>query len=617
MTYSWLLSPLVQIQDRNGLPVVGGKVYVYDADTENLATIYADDTGTTLSNPVLTDTLGNVTLFGETGVLYDIAVYDSTDLLLFAKKHVQPGTEGGGGTTTIDINAGNGCIVSKNGNIFTISVDFDAVASQADLALKQDKLNAGNNIEITNQNVINVTGRRLIQTIEPLYDRLNDNSWILGIDTSALVSGEGLMTTANLEFNNDNTLITGYDGTPFAGGGIDPEQLSAYLKVSAFTGYSANLDTKLTNTFDALSGATSSLVVSAQDLYNTKMDKSLSSTFYPMTGNPSGFLTSETDWTDTIKGASSNAYNQATAYGSNNFYPLTGNPSGFLTSHQSLAGYATTGALYNTSSILSGAIDYISGNAGKTYDGIAPIVVNNTSNKISANTQDITFGSGLDFTNGVLSVTSQETGHTYTGVNPIQVDNVNNEISITGKRLIPSADTTIFESAGNVVIASQSFPKTGTMHLGNNDYTTTANCVGSSFQVKYDYSNVEISPVGVEYNQAPSVIMSASWNSILTKALEPTPIMPNVSALDSWSQGMCNLELSSVSGFRVLTFITPSYGAYDEYSAQFFNGGAMQYRLEIPSGCMNDVYLVNYEGTNRWCRRVWDDNRNCWYLITF
>lgn len=572
MTYSWLLSPLVQIQDRNGLPVVGGKIYVYDADTENLATIYADDTGTTLSNPVLTDTLGNVTLFGETGVLYDIAVYDSTDLLLFAKKHVQPGTEGGGGTSTIDINAGNGCIVSKNGNIFTISVDFDAVASQADLALKQDKLNAGNNIEITNQNVINVTGRRLIQTIEPLYDRLNDNSWILGIDTSALVSGEGLMTTANLEFNNDNTLITGYDGTPFAGGGVDPEQLSAYLKVSAFTGYSANLDTKLTNTFNELSGATSSLQASAQDLYNTKMDKSFSSNFYPMTGNPSGFLTSETDWSDTIKNASSNAYNQATAYGSNNFYPLVGNPSGFLTSHQSLAGYATTGALYNTSSILSGAIDYVSANSN---------------------------------------------GHTYTGINPIQVDNVNNEISITGKRLIPSAETTIFESAGNVVIASQSFPKTGTMHLGNNDYSTTANCIGSSFQVKYNYSNVEMSPVGVHYNQAPSIDMSASWHNILSKALEPTPIKPNVSALDSWTQGMCNLELSSVSGFRVLTFITPAYGAYDEYSAQFFDAGSMQYRLEIPSGCMNDVYLVNYEGTNRWCRRVWDDVRNCWYLITF
>lgn len=38
-----------------------------------------------------------------------------------------------------------------------------------------------------------------------------------------------------------------------------------------------------------------------------------SAAFYPMTGNPSGFISSETDWTNTIKAASSNAYNQATA----------------------------------------------------------------------------------------------------------------------------------------------------------------------------------------------------------------------------------------------------------------------------------------------------------------
>ena len=49
-----------------------------------------------------------------------------------------------------------------------------------------------------------------------------------------------------------------------------------------------------------------------QDISNL-MPKSESANFYPMIGNPSGFLTSETDWTNTIKAASSNAYNQATA----------------------------------------------------------------------------------------------------------------------------------------------------------------------------------------------------------------------------------------------------------------------------------------------------------------
>jgi hypothetical protein len=85
----------------------------------------------------------------------------------------------------------------------------------------------------------------------------------------------------------------------------------------------------------------------------------------------------------------------------------------FLTAHQDLSNYATTGDLNTASGILSGAIEYLSGNAGKTYTGISPIVVNNTTNEISADSQDITFGEGLDFTNGVLTVTGA--GTTYTG----------------------------------------------------------------------------------------------------------------------------------------------------------------------------------------------------------
>lgn len=82
------------------------------------------------------------------------------------------------------------------------------------------------------------------------------------------------------------------------------------------------------------------------------------------------------------------------------------NSANYLTAHQDLSDYASTGDLNATSGILSGAIDYLSGNAGKTYTGISPIVVNNTTNEISADSQDITFGEGLDFTNGVLTVTA-------------------------------------------------------------------------------------------------------------------------------------------------------------------------------------------------------------------
>lgn len=109
----------------------------------------------------------------------------------------------------------------------------------------------------------------------------------------------------------------------------------------------------------------------------------------------------------------------STSFNPNDYYPMVGNPSGFisgvdLTDYQTKAGmtayqpagdYATTGDLYNTSSTLSGAIDYISGNAGTTYTGVAPIVV--TGNTISADSFDLAIGSGLAFENNTLYVSAE------------------------------------------------------------------------------------------------------------------------------------------------------------------------------------------------------------------
>ena len=109
----------------------------------------------------------------------------------------------------------------------------------------------------------------------------------------------------------------------------------------------------------------------------------------------------------------------STSFNPNDYYPMVGNPSGFIsgvdlsdyqtkagmTAYQPAGDYATTGDLYNTSSTLSGAIDYISGNAGTTYTGVAPIVV--TGNTISADSFDLTIGSGLAFENNTLYVSAE------------------------------------------------------------------------------------------------------------------------------------------------------------------------------------------------------------------
>lgn len=72
--------------------------------------------------------------------------------------------------------------------------------------------------------------------------------------------------------------------------------------------------------------------------------------------------------------------------------------SGALTGYQPVGSYATTGQLDTASSFLSGAVDYISANAGTTYTGISPIVVNNTTKEISADIFDLSAGDGISIT---------------------------------------------------------------------------------------------------------------------------------------------------------------------------------------------------------------------------
>lgn len=174
MALGYLLDPFIQINNVNGTPIVGAKIYVYNADTTNLATTYNDFAGHLNTNPVITDDLGNATIIADDGIEYDISVHDENDLLLFTKKYISiDKTSSAGGNTQVV--AGYGVTVNRIGNIFTVSVDTDLIATQDDLADKQDKLQAGANIEITNDNTINVVQRKEFVVQSPLkVDRLTD-----------------------------------------------------------------------------------------------------------------------------------------------------------------------------------------------------------------------------------------------------------------------------------------------------------------------------------------------------------------------------------------------------------------------------------------------------------
>jgi hypothetical protein len=151
----FLLSPVLQIEDIDGKPLVGGKVFVYEANTSNLATVYKDYNGTFNTNPVILDTAGHNTIIAENDKLYDITVKDANDNLLFSVEDVAVGSEGGSAIVTdITVQAGNNGIavgqsVVSSVKTFKVSADYNFLASKSDLANKQDKLSAGPNIDIT------------------------------------------------------------------------------------------------------------------------------------------------------------------------------------------------------------------------------------------------------------------------------------------------------------------------------------------------------------------------------------------------------------------------------------------------------------------------------------
>ena len=112
MALGYLLDPFIQINNVNGTPIVGAKIYVYNADTTNLAITYNDFEGHLNTNPVITDDLGNATIVADDGIEYDISVYDENDLLLFTKKYISIDKTSSAGTVT-NIVPGYGITVNR------------------------------------------------------------------------------------------------------------------------------------------------------------------------------------------------------------------------------------------------------------------------------------------------------------------------------------------------------------------------------------------------------------------------------------------------------------------------------------------------------------------------
>jgi len=187
----YLLSPVLQIEDINGLPLVNGKVYVYEANTSNLATIYSNYEGTLNTNPAILDLAGHTTIIADDEMMYDITVKDKDDNLLFSAKDIAVGGEGGSAIVSdVTVRAsGNGISVvqsvENNTKVFTVSIDYNFVASKTDLNSKQNVLTPGANISISGD-TISVTGLKTINVAAPLQKTETTSAINLSIDPSGI-----------------------------------------------------------------------------------------------------------------------------------------------------------------------------------------------------------------------------------------------------------------------------------------------------------------------------------------------------------------------------------------------------------------------------------------------
>ena len=131
MALGYLLDPTIQIQDDNGIPAAGAKIYIYEAGTTNPATTYRDFENHANTFPVLTDTLGNCTVIAYDGEYFDLVVNKADDSLLFSKKNISVNAGAGAVPTDVSVSAGYGIDVTYAPQYkrYTVGIDNDVFPS--------------------------------------------------------------------------------------------------------------------------------------------------------------------------------------------------------------------------------------------------------------------------------------------------------------------------------------------------------------------------------------------------------------------------------------------------------------------------------------------------------
>lgn len=267
------------------------------------------------------------------------------------------------------------------------------------------------------------------------------------------ISGWKEIGSLSLNFGDSVQIVSSHDFSGFHNHSIGLKGAVVTLPSTAHIGSALDnkLDASSFNNFISTeySTAKSDIYNSASYLMQNKLDNSASGNFYPMTGNPSGFLTAHQEITNldyvqnsalgytpstfvsSISGhelyaeSANHAFTAETAnyveggweYSDNKITAYNGSAFSAGSTYDVTAGanidVTTAGNTFGISGkdwtdTITAASAYAASQAqGKTYTGVAPIVVNNSEDKISANCIELSAGNGIDsnkLATGVIEV---------------------------------------------------------------------------------------------------------------------------------------------------------------------------------------------------------------------
>ena len=308
---------------------------------------------------------------------------------------------------------------------------------------------------------------------------------------------------------------------------------------------------------------------------------------------------------------------------SGNFYPMTGNPSGFLTGVD-ISNYYQKNETSSKSEIenaLSNKLDTTAFTAWSStiFDGDYELsagegisITDDIPNQKTIITNNISAGTNIslvyDQDTNKIRIDCNEVGRTYSGITPIQVNNSTNQISISGEELSAGPNIDIFSSGGYVIISANggnTFPITGTDGTAN--YTANANF--SSFTlttgqgVTGSLLNLDVN--NVSYLAYPSTSASASWYNIIQKANEPSSNCYCIRFTDN----MTATNLSSYLDYDKVTVVnsntfSPNCMLYWNGKTKVFPSG---FYCELVKGTDEQNQIDWFFTTSGWTNDIWWD----------